>query len=110
MKNFIERIKALIVAAIAWLNKWAKDLIQHFTLADNINTLAWIGTAIGVGWIFSVGWVTTIAATITIAFVLLKDCWIDEVADWRDIVAGLLGIAWSLAKIFLLLACWRVIF
>ena len=37
MKNFFAKIKSFMLAAIAWLNKWPKDLQQHFSLADNIN-------------------------------------------------------------------------
>lgn len=49
-------------------------------------------------WILSPGWIAAAVVFITAAAILLKDCWIDDSADWRDILAGLIGFAWALLK------------
>ncbi len=108
MEKFIATIKAYIMAAVTWLCRFEKDKILHFALADNIATVVWIGAALTIGWLLSLGWVTAICAVVTCAAILLKDCWLDPAPDWRDIWAGLIGLAWALAKIGLLWLCWRL--
>lgn len=99
MKNFIAKIKAFMLATIAWLTKWPKDLQQHFSLADNINAVVWIVGAVSLGLFAPIKWVYAFSAAVTMALVLFKDYVLDARADWRDIAAGVLGIAWSHAKI-----------
>lgn len=109
MKNFIATLKAFIMATVAWFNHWAKDKILHFTLADNIATVVWIGATLVLGWLLAQEWVTAICAVITCMLILLKDFWLDETVDWQDILAGVLGLVWALAKIVLLRLCWRLL-
>lgn len=78
-------------------------------LSDNIAAVVWIGAALTIGWLLALGWVTAICSVVTCAAILLKDCWLDPAPDWRDIWAGLLGLAWALAKIGLLWLCWRLL-
>lgn len=106
MKNFIARIKAICSVVIAWFDRWTKDLIQHFTLADNITSVAWIIAAVTLGMFTPIKWVYVFSAAITMALILFKDCVLDERADWRDIAAGIIGLIWSLLKIWLICFCW----
>ena len=101
MKNLFAKIKTACLTVVAWLNQWAKDHILHFAVADNIATVSGIILSFILGWILSPGWIAAAVVFITVAVILLKDCWIDDSADWRDILAGLIGLAWALLKLWL---------
>ncbi len=101
MENLFAKIKTACLTVVAWLNQWAKDHILHFAVADNIATVSGIILSFILGWILSPGWIAAAVVFITAAAILLKDCWIDDSADWRDILAGLIGLAWALLKLWL---------
>lgn len=109
MKNFFAKIKSFMLAAIAWLNKWPKDLQQHFSLADNINAVAWIVGAVTFGMFAPIKWVYLFSAAVTLALILFKDYVLDARADWRDIAAGIIGLLWSLLKIWLVYFAWLLL-
>ena len=106
MKDFFARIKAICLTVAAWFDHWTKDLVLHFTLADNITSVIWIIMAVTLGMFTSIKWAYLFSAALTIALILFKDCALDERADWRDIAAGFIGLTWSLLKIWLLCFCW----
>ncbi|MEG2063540.1 MAG: hypothetical protein RRY23_00215 [Alistipes sp.] len=94
-------MKALFTACLARLNKWPKDLQQHFSLADNINSVAWIIGAVSLGMFAPIKWVYVFSTAVTLGLMLFKDCEPDAKADWRDVAAVLVGLFWSLLKIWL---------
>ena len=106
MKNFFAKIKSFMLAAIAWLNKWPKDLQQHFSLADNINAVAWIVGAVTLGMFVPIKWVYLFSAAVTLALILFKDYVLDARAD---IAAGIIGLLWSLLKIWLVCFAWLLL-
>ena len=107
MKAFFKKIKTAILAVVDWFAKWPKDLVLHFHLADNIFAMAWLGTTVIFGCFSDQKWAGYIAAALTLGFILIKDLLIDDRADWKDIVAGIIGMVWSIAKVWLLTMVWR---
>lgn len=103
------KIKQLLNRAIAWLNQWQKDLILHFSVADNINTVVWVIFTITLGFFVSIAWAHIVSAIITVGFILIKDYVLDDNADWRDIAAGVIGLAWSQIKVWSIYYCWLMI-
>ncbi len=109
MKNLIEKMKASILAIAAWFAQWPKDLILHFHLADNINTVAWIASTALLGCFSAQEWAISLAMSITLIMIISKEQF-DDRADWKDILAGIIGMIWSFSKIWLITMLWRAFF
>lgn len=110
MKKIIEILKRIALSVVAWFNRWPKDLILHFTLADDIQFITWIIGAVTLGLFVPIKWVFAASAAVTLCLVVIKDCVLDTEADWRDIAAGIGGLLWSLFKLWLAVSVLRLFF
>lgn len=110
MKKIIEILKTIALSIVAWFNRWPKDLILHFTLADNIHAIVWVIGAVTLGMFAPLKWVFAASAAVTLCLIVIKDCVLDTEADWRDIAAGIGGLLWSLFKLWLTVFVLRLFF